>query len=221
MVLVLLPGGRVPKANSASQGQEDWITTVDLVPFFLSKYELTSEQWDRFSPRPSRSYAAGGSLEPVNHVSWDEVSLAWPRELGWCDFPSPAQWEFGCRSATTSSWWTGNTPKDLVGVANTKSDNGVMSSILAIGSLRANAFGLHDVHGNVWEWCGGSLSAEASLRLGARLSRRDVSRHDFRSFRGGSWISSQAEASSSLSHALPSNFMARDVGIRPARRITP
>jgi formylglycine-generating enzyme required for sulfatase activity len=215
MVLVLLPGGRVPKADSAKQNQQDWITSVDLAPFFLSKYELTAEQWDRLSLRRGCSYTDGKSLTPANTISWDDITLMWPRELGWCDFPSEMQWEYGCRAGTTSTWWTGEDEAVLNSEANLGDD------IAPTGGLRANAFGLHNVHGNVWEWCGDTYRANARARVGDGLRDDGVASSASRSGRGGTWDYSPGYAGSALRYSVTPEDRSRFSGLRPSRRITP
>ncbi|MFN9785042.1 MAG: formylglycine-generating enzyme family protein, partial [Planctomycetia bacterium] len=221
MVLVLLPGGRVPKADSKYQDQEDWIPEVDLTPFFLSKYELTAEQWDRVSLRRGMHYTDGKSLTPANNISWDDISEMWPRELGWCGFPSEAQWEYGCRAGTATTWWTGNDPKSLVGAANVEHDNKTSTDIQPVNTLRANGFGLHDVHGNVCEWCGDTSGASAVPRKGDGLRDDGVDSSVTRVLRGGSWLSSPAHARSARSLDDTPEDRFRSNGLRPSRRITP
>jgi formylglycine-generating enzyme required for sulfatase activity len=221
MVLVLLPGGRVPKADSEDQGQEGWLPDVDMPPFFLSKYELTADQWDRMSLRRDLHYTDGKSMAPANNISWDDISGMWPRELGWCGFPSEAQWEYGCRAGTATIWWEGNDAKSLVGAANVRHDNKTSPDIQPVNTLRANGFGLHDMHGNVWEWCGDAYDAEVSPRVGDGLRDDGVDGSVDRVLRGGAWDNSPAYARSAFR-----NFNApesRDYvnGLRPSRRITP
>ena len=223
MVLVLLPGGRVPKADSSEQEQEHWITSVALAPFFLSKYELSAEQWARLSLRRGDAYTAGKSLTPANGISWDDITLMWPRELGWCGFPSEMQWEYGCRAGTTSTWWTGNDVQGLRGVANLNYERDSSTDISPVGTLPANAFGLHDVHGNVFEWCGDTHEAEAEARDGDGLRDDGVDGSFFRSHRGGCWLFAPQLARSATHdynvEAPGSRYW--HGGLRPSRRITP
>ncbi|MFM7299175.1 MAG: formylglycine-generating enzyme family protein, partial [Planctomycetota bacterium] len=199
----------------------DWITSLELVPFFLSKYELTAEQWDRLSLRRGYSYTDGKAMAPANEILWDDITLMWPRELGWCDFPSEMQWEYGCRAGTTSTWWTGNDAKGLRGVANIEHESNQATSISPVGSLRANAFGLHDVHGNVWEWCGDTYLASAKPRSGDGLRDDGVESSAARSGRGGSWFYSPEGARSALRSYDTPGYRVRSRGLRPSRRITP
>jgi len=221
MVLVLLPGGRVPKADSEGQGQQDWITSLELAPFFMSKYELTAEQWDRLSLRRGYSYTDGKTMTPANLISWNDVSLMWRRELGWCDFPSEMQWEYGCRAGTTSTWWTGNDAKGLRGVANIEHERDQETDITSVGTLRANAYGLHEVHGNVWEWCGDTYGASAKPRVGDGLRDDGVDSSADRSNRGGGWSFSPGFAGSADRGFDSPGDRFWFFGLRPSRRITP
>jgi serine/threonine protein kinase/formylglycine-generating enzyme required for sulfatase activity len=221
MVMVLLPGGRVPRADSKDQEQEDWIPNVELSPFFLSKYELTADQWDRVSLRRGMHDTDGKSLTPANDISWDDISAMWSRELGWCGFPSETQWEYGCRAGTATTWWTGNDAKSLVGAANVSHDNKTSTNIQPVNTLRANGFGLHDVHGNVWEWCGDTYSADAVPRVGDGLRDDGVESSVNRVLRGGNGNNSPAGARSAYRFDYAPGLRYYDLGLRPSRRITP
>ena len=214
MVFVLLPGGRVPK-DPSGPSQEKWIPDVELVPFFLSKYELTHEQWDRLSVLKGVAYRKETAMVPANRISWDDISAIWPRELGWSGFPSETQWEYGCRAGTTTRWWTGD-DKRFVSVAANLGD-----SILPVGGLQPNAFGLHDVHGNVYEWCGDSLAGSAAPRPGDGLRDEGVELTSYRVLRGGSWDCSADNATSAYRLNGTPEYPNIHDGLRPARGITP
>jgi formylglycine-generating enzyme required for sulfatase activity len=221
LVLVLLAGGRVPVAANASDRQDASLTEIDLDPFFLSKYEMTQAQWSRIrgwerSGRAERT----PSLMPASDLSWDDCQVALQGNAGWLRLPSEAQWEFGCRATTTTTWWPGDRAEDLLGVAHLAFDREDNSAggAQAIGALRANPFGLHDVHGNLWEWCQDALGSSAR-RTGDGL--RDEAGAANRVGRGGAFWNGAANARSSLrSGSAPDN---RDGarGLRPARGITP
>jgi serine/threonine protein kinase/formylglycine-generating enzyme required for sulfatase activity len=226
VVFVLLPGGRVPKADSERQRQQEWITEVDLAPFFLSKYELTHEQWDRISLRRGRPYDRDTPLAPATGFSWDDIKFMLQSELGWCDFPSEAQWEYGCRAGTTTRWWSGNDAKQLTGVACINLDDtdllgAVNSRIERVGSLRANDFGLHDVHGNAWEWCRDVWESDSSPRPGDGLRDDGVRAYATRVFRGGSWGFSASFGESADRYDRGSGDRDEVLGVRLSRPITP
>jgi formylglycine-generating enzyme required for sulfatase activity len=223
MVFVLLPGGRVPR-ESSEQGQAEWIPDVDLVPFFLSKYELTLEQLDRLSVRKGVAYRQDMAMVPANSISWDDISALWPRELGWCGFPSETQWEYGCRGGTTTTWWTGNDADSLKGAGNVlfaNTDKNI-TGIAPVGTLRANAFGLHDVHGNVMEWCGDTYDATADPLAGDGLRDDGVDGSPVRVNRGGCFIFGASNArSATRGFSTSPVHRVHNFGLRPSRGITP
>jgi len=147
---------------------------VELSPYFLSKYEMTQGQWSRIAANNPSYYQPPGGLapsllHPVEQVSWT-MCFELLERLG-LSLPSEAQWECGARGGTSTPWWTGPERESLRGMVNiadqtAKKAGAPWSDIndwpdledgsvvhCAVGKYAANAFGLHEVHGNVWEWC--------------------------------------------------------------------
>jgi tRNA A-37 threonylcarbamoyl transferase component Bud32 len=122
IVLVLVPGDTfemgvpdgAPGANEASTPRHP----VTLEPFFLSKYETTEAQWMRFTgTNPSRVFTPPvPRTAPVQQVSWDECREQ-ARRFG-LTLPTEAQWEHAARGGKKETWWTGDDPTFLEGVAN-------------------------------------------------------------------------------------------------------
>jgi formylglycine-generating enzyme required for sulfatase activity len=125
------------------------------------------------------------------------------------------QWEYGCRAGTTSFWWTGEDKAAVNSAANLGDD------IASIGGLPANPFGLHDVHGNVWEWCGDTYDADAEARVDDGLRDDGVASSADRSSRGGSWFYSPENARSAYRGYDTPEYRYGNYGLRPSRRITP
>lgn len=151
---------------------------VTLAPFFVSKFEITRAQWRRMDMGRDPSNVAtdpifeqkyGVSLLcPVESVTWEHGrEVLGEFEL---DFPTEAQWEYACRATTTTPWFTGPDEASLDGFANfadiTARDEGVnwnnFDNVVIedgfvftspVGTFEPNAFGLHDMHGNVFERC--------------------------------------------------------------------
>ncbi len=191
VVFVLLPGGsfemgaqsRSPDRSNYdadAEPSESPVHRVELEPFFIAKHELTQAQWRRITGRsPARSR---GAMLPVESVSWTE-SVEALRSIGFL-LPTEEQWEYAARGGVTTPWWTGADPLTLVGAAHLALDSGRSSTPLPVGSLRGNAFGLHDILGNVAEWCS---NAPGPYGGGALSPSKRV-------FRGGSFEDEPADA---------------------------
>tara|TARA_Y100000588_G_C14219750_1_gene910484 strand:+ start:136 stop:1182 length:1047 start_codon:yes stop_codon:yes gene_type:complete len=168
-------------------------------PFAIGKYEVTFAEWDAcvsaggcngYRPsdrrRPSdRGWGRGN--RPVMNVSWKDTQsyTSWlSRKTGHAyRLPSEAEWEYAARAGTTTPYHFGNTISSSQANYDTSDNEG---KTVPVGSYPANAFGLHDVHGNVYEWAedcwnesyAGAPSDTNVWKVG------DCSR---RVLRGGSW----------------------------------
>jgi formylglycine-generating enzyme required for sulfatase activity len=189
--LVLIPPGRFEMGPNGSKRR------VGLAkPFFLGVTEVTLGQYRRLKPGhavPGAADEFNADDRPAALVSWNEARAfcAWlseqPTEKATgrvYALPTEAQWEWAARAGTTTSRYFGDTDKGLADYCcfnvtytpNPKHEvNG--RGRQPVGRLRPNAWGLHDMLGNVWEWCEDRRGDEATGE------RRDPV------MRGGSWRS--------------------------------
>ena len=121
---------------------------VTVQPFFMGKYPITQAQYQQvMGKNPSRFK---GDERPVEQVSWDEAVEFCQRlsEQTGKEYrlPSEAEWEYACRAGTTTPYHFGENITDEL--ANYRE-----RETIAVGKYPSNAFGLYDMHGNVWEWC--------------------------------------------------------------------
>ena len=145
---------------------------VRVASFELSKYEVTFEEYDRFTVVTGRispkDNGWGRGRRPVINVSWEDA-VAYTEWLSAQTgeryrLPSEAEWEYAARAGSTTEYHFGNDESQLCRYANhadtstdynwrnTDCSDGVGKRTATVGSYQPNGFGLHDMHGNLWEW---------------------------------------------------------------------
>ncbi len=135
---------------------------VTLKPFYMAKYPITKAQFRVvMAKNPSISHHKSGQ-RPIGSVSWhmaqkfcQQLSQQLGRKFS---LPSEAQWEYACRSGTSTPFSCGETLTDELANCKTNPDSSEKQGqnrqqTTPVGSFPPNAFGLYDMHGNVWEWC--------------------------------------------------------------------
>ena len=211
--LVLIPAGKFmmgsPTTEVGRKNDETQHQVTLTKPFYMGKYEVTQEQWEGvMGINPSKTK---GEKLPVTDVSWNDcqefIKKLNSKTNGGYRLPTEAEWEYACRAGTTTMYSVGN--------SLTKSDANIDSdSIKAVGGYKPNTFGLHDMHGNVYEWC---EDWKADYPEGAITNPKGPASGSTRVLRGGSFsIYSPARSSFRFTFA-PS---LRDlVGFRLARTV--
>jgi formylglycine-generating enzyme required for sulfatase activity len=126
---------------------------VHLDAYYINKYEVTFEQYDKFCEDANRrkpsDFGWGRGKRPVIDVSWDDATAY----AQWAEnrLPSEAEWEKACRAGSETKFPFGNNPSAL-GEYAWFSDNSEYQSH-PVGKKRPNSWGIYDMLGNVWEWC--------------------------------------------------------------------
>ena len=156
-------------------------------PFYLGKYEVTQEQWEAVMGSNPSNFK--GPKNPVEQVSWDDCQEFLDKlnakaggQGGKFVLPTEAQWEYACRAGSTGKFCFGDDEKQLGEYA--WYDENSDSKTHPVGEKKPNAWGLYDMHGNVWEWCQdwyGAYGAEAVDDPSGPTTGSG------RVFRGGGW----------------------------------
>ena len=234
--MVLIPSGRFmmgsPKNEREQSGREEPQHEVNVNAFFMGKYPVTQMQWEavvalpqvnrELKPDPSRFK---GENRPVERVSWydavefcDRLSQYTGREYR---LPTEAEWEYACRAGTQTPFHFGETlATDLANYNGNSTYNygpkgEFRQETTPVGGFGiANAFGLCDMHGNVWEWCQDRWhkSYEGAPTDGSVwLSENENASHVVR---GGSWYYSPEDCRSAYRNFLLPDVTNYYVGFR-------
>lgn len=211
--------GQVVKPRGNDQADENSFVAVTLTePFWLGKTEVTQAQWEALMGS-NPSLFKGADL-PVEQVSWRDANefclKLTERELaagrlpdGYVySLPTEAQWEYACRAGTTGDF-AGNL--DAMGWYG--GNSGMQTH--PVGRKQANAWGLHDMHGNVSEWCADWHGEYAG---GSMIDPRGPGVGELRVVRGGSWVDTPSSCRSGYRHRLTPDIRVHFLGFRVALR---
>ena len=215
-VFVLLPGGPFDMGSREGEvgreSDEGPLHRVKLSPFLIAKYELTQAQW-RAVMGSNPSTTEGDDL-PITNVSWNDCQ-EFCRRTG-LSFPTEAQWEYALRAGTKTRFWSGNSDSDLGDVGWYAANSG--KKLHDVGKKPANGFGIHDMHGNVWEWCVDVWDAKFYEQIQA--TRKDpvcTAGSENRVVRGGSFAFGPKYCRSAYRYSLKPGTRWNIYGFRPAR----
>jgi formylglycine-generating enzyme required for sulfatase activity len=163
--MVAIPAGEFmmgsPKDEADRSDYESPHHKVLVSAFWMGKFPVTQAQYQAVMGNNPSRFAENGANRPVENVSWHDA-VAFCERLSQKTgrayrLPSEAEWEYACRAGTTTPFYFGmSISRDLV---NCKRNLGMAliglfaGETTKVGSFPANAFGLHDMHGNVEEWC--------------------------------------------------------------------
>lgn len=187
--LVWIPPGEFMMGSAAGEPGRSSDETQHRVTitggFWLGRYEVTQQQWQQVMGVNPSSFVNAGPKSPVENVSWNECQ-EFIRRLnervpgGGVRLPAEAEWEYACRAGTASAY-AGNVDDMAWHGANAR------ETTHPVGGKAPNAWGLHDMHGNVWEWCSDDWhdSYSGAPSDGARWGDGSG---PYRVRRGGAWI---------------------------------
>ncbi|MEG5036330.1 bifunctional serine/threonine-protein kinase/formylglycine-generating enzyme family protein [Microcoleus sp. AT3-D2] len=210
--MVAIPGGSFvmgsPDTEAGRSSYEGPQRTVNIPAFFMGKYEITQEQYQAVMGNNPSEFK--GAKLPVEKVSWNdavEFCKRLSKKTGKSyRLPSEAEWEYACRAGTKTPFYFGETiTPDLVNYNGNNPYAGASKGLYRkqttdVGNFSPNAFGLYDMHGNVWEWC----------------SHLDNDRNDRRLRCGGSWKDTAVNCRSAYRLSNLAGDRYSDIGFRVA-----
>ena len=221
MEMLLVPAGTFTMGCTASnlygcQSIENPTHSVTFTQaFYMGRYEVTQGQWvAKMGSNPSNFQGQSDSASrPVEQVSWNTIQ-GYLSATG-MRLPSEAEWEYACRAGTTTAFNNGSSDDATVGtIAWYFSNSGGQTH--AVGGKAANALGLYDMSGNVWEWVndwydGSYYSVSPSTNPLGPVSGAS------RVFRGGSWYLNSYFVRSSYRDSGTPGGTNNNIGFRVAR----
>ena len=215
---------------------------VTVQSFCMGKYPVTQGQWKAVAslPKVKRDLEADpsnfkGGNRPVEQVSWEDavefcqrLSKQTKREYR---LPSEAEWEYACRAVTTTPFHFGETiTTDLANYRGTDLEisgkvypgnyadepkGQYREETTAVGIFPPNAFGLYDLHGNVWEWCQDDFHENyGGAPIDGRAWRSGISNKNQKVIRGGSWDDFPVNCRSAYRHYHACDFRNLYIGFR-------
>lgn len=246
MEFVWIPEGCFQMGGGGAPGKSRWpeyegpVHEVCVDGFWMGRYEVTNAQYRKYrtdhDSRDLDGRSFNGHRQPVVAVSWDgaKAYASWLSQLSDDRYefrlPSEAEWEYAARAGTKTSRHWGDKPGDACSYANVRDlelkrafkwtpihncDDGYVETA-PVGSFQPNTFGLHDMLGNVWEWCEDTYDRHAY----SDHSRRNPIVTDGgsqRVRRGGSWYSRPREVRSAVRRSSVPEFGSLIIGFRLLR----
>jgi formylglycine-generating enzyme required for sulfatase activity len=187
-------------------------------PFYLGVYPVTQAQW--YSVMGSNPSCFQGPQNPVENVSWSDAQEFLRKLNGQSGepdrvygLPTEAQWEYACRADSTTRYYFGEDASLLSEYAWYSSNSG--GSTQPVGQKRPNAWGLYDMHGNVWEWCSDWYDG-GYYAISPVDDPQGPAIGSIRVYRGGGWFDTPGCCRSALrSRSMPS-FRRNLLGFRLA-----
>lgn len=213
MELVVVTSGDFVMGAAAEPGSEqtDYSPSHPVTvrkPFLMGVYEVTQEEYAKVMEQHPSFFAAtgGGDFKipsqdtrrfPVDSVSWQDAAEFCKRLSSLPDevrrgmtyrLPTEAEWEYACRAGSTSSFPGGETlTASQANVRFSSKPEEFLDRTAEVGSYPANAWGLHDMVGNVYEWCSDPYDSDWYQKKSADSSESPPS-GNFRVLRGGCWF---------------------------------
>jgi formylglycine-generating enzyme required for sulfatase activity len=225
---VRIPAGRFvmgsPLEEPQREAQEVQHPVTISRPFWMGKFEVTQLQWQTVMGANPSWFRESGAQVPVERVSYHDIAAFLDRLTARSTghrfrLPSEAEWEYVCRAGTTTAFNTGRklTRADA-NIRDAAMRDGATPSgaTVRVGSFPPNPWGLHDLHGNVWEWTADDYCPYLAAEIIDPLARCGSS---LKVIRGGSWYFEADSARCALRYTHRPADVGFSLGFRIVRDI--
>jgi len=214
MEFILIPAGSFnmgsPDSEKERDSDEGPVHRVQIAKaLYLGKYEVTQAQYLAVMGKNPSTFS-GGNL-PVEGVSWDEAVTCCAKIGG--RLPTEAEWEYACRAGSATQFCCGDDLNDAQLGDYAWYGSNSDKTTHAVGQKKPNAFGLHDMHGNVYEWCSDWSAAYADAQA---VNPVGASSGQYRICRGGSWFSDARRCRCAYRSLIVPNARNSNFGFRVA-----
>ncbi len=186
-------------------------------PFYLGVYEVTQEQWVKVMENNPSSNK--GANKPVESISWNDaqkfIHKLSEKEKVEYRLPTEAEWEYACRSDTTTVYYWGDNPDSQYVWSKENSGGGPHD----VGQLKPNAWGLFDMSGNVFEWCEDWFTEFGYVGSVEQTDPKGSLDGKFKVLRGGAWCFNSIRCRSAYRSGGVPDSRHNGVGLRLVRVI--
>ncbi|MEM6470446.1 MAG: bifunctional serine/threonine-protein kinase/formylglycine-generating enzyme family protein [Planctomycetota bacterium] len=194
--------------------------------FLIGKYPVTNRQYEKFLRQSDRSRKPdfwtndryNGPEQPVVGVRWEDA-------IAYCDWagpafrlPTEAEWEYACAATSNGKFCFGNGGESkLANYAWFQLNSKLQTH--PVGEKKENKWGIHDMHGNVYEWCE-DLYSPSFYQAGIERDPKNLRDGQHRVARGGSWVSKAVQLRSTSRCAFPPGERRSTLGFRVVKELT-
>jgi len=220
MEFVFIPSGSFTMGtegkNSLQSHEKPRHKVIISKSFYLGKYEVTQEQWKKVTGNNPSKFQGG--TKPVESISWRDAKIFISR-LNTLEnttkyrLSTEAEWEYAARAATSTKYSFGDDESKINAYAWYYDKNSNQTH--PVGEKSPNRWGLHDMHGNVWEWVDDWYDAKYYAKSPEKDPLNSVA-GDTNVIRGGSWVNSPEFLHSSTRLFQKTLYKGDDVGLRVA-----
>ncbi|MCI0743191.1 MAG: formylglycine-generating enzyme family protein [Gemmataceae bacterium] len=251
MKLVRIPAGKFLMGSPAAEVERDPRETQHEVvitrPFYFGVFEVTQAEYEKVAGANPAFFSAkngGGPDHPIEQVHWTKAvefctrlsALPAEKKAGRIyRLPTEAEWEYACRAGAMTVFHFGDALSSKQANFNGehpygKAETGpFLKKTTKVGSYPANAWGLHDMHGNVWEWCSDWYDPDFYKKSPKEnpqgppqgVLRTGFKEDFFRVVRGGSWLDEARACRSAYRFRFMPSDPYRLVGFRVVCEIAP